>query len=196
MIAYLQGKITHKTPALVYVDIGGIAYEAHISLNTFAKLENLESIKLITHLHVKEDSHTLYGFHDEAERDVFKLLISVSGIGPNTARVILSYMDVKEVQLAILNENVAAFKKVKGVGPKTAKLIILDLKEKIAKLSLGDPLEMPQEQYGIKEEALAALMALGFQKKAVEKQLDQVIVAQPQLNQVEQLLKEVLRQLS
>lgn len=196
MIAYLQGKITHKSPALIYVDIGGIAYEAHISLNTFSKLEEIEEVKLITYLHVKEDSQTIYGFFDEAEKQVFKLLISVSGIGPNTARVVLSYMTVKEVQQSILNENVAAFKKVKGVGPKTAKLIILDLKEKIAKLSLGDQLEMPQTQPGIQDEALAALMALGFQKKSVEKQLEKVIVAQPQMNQVEQLIKEVLRQLS
>lgn len=196
MIAYLQGKLTHKTPALVHIEVGGVGYEAHISLNTFSELENKDTVKLITYLHVKEDSHTLYGFMDEAEKTVFKLLISISGIGPNTARVTLSYMSVKEVQSAILNENVSAFKKVKGVGPKTAKLIILELKDKIAKITTGDTVILLDQETGIKEEALAALLALGFQKKSIEAHLDKIIATQPEINQVETVIKAVLRKFS
>lgn len=196
MIAYLEGKITQKNPTSIYMDIGGIAYELNISLNTFSQIEELEQAKLFTHLHVKEDSHTLFGFFEEAEKEVFKLLVSVSGIGPNTARVILSYMTVSEVKSAILNENVAAFKKVKGVGPKTAKLIILDLKTKIAKTTLESTPIIGNNRSGIREEVAAALMALGFQKNKIDKQIDKILTEQTELTQVEAIIKAVLRQMS
>jgi len=196
MIAYLEGKLTSKSATQVHLDVGGLAYEVNISLNTYSYIEEKEEVKLFTYLHVKEDSHTLYGFLDESEKQMFKLLISVSGIGPNTARVILSYMNVKEVQSAILNDNVAAFKKVKGVGPKTAKLIILDLKEKVAKTALSNDVSLVFKENNLKEEALAAFAALGFQKTKVEKLIDKILVDQPQLNQVESIIKAILRQMS
>lgn len=196
MIAYLKGKIDQMNPASVYLDVGGIAYEVNISLHTFSELEDKKEIKLFTHLHVKEDSHTLYGFFHESEKVLFKQLISVSGIGPNTARMILSYMTVPEVQSAILSENVPAFKKVKGVGPKTAKLIILDLKNKVAKTSSETALPFDNSVSKIREEAIAALIALGFGKTTIEKQIDKILKEQPELTQVEEIIKSVLRQMS
>lgn len=196
MIAYVDGVISYKSPTQIYVDIGGLAYDVQISLNTFAQIENLEKVKLFTHQIVREDAHTLYGFFSIDEKDLFGKLISVSGIGPNTARVILSYMTPPDVKKAILSDNVVAFKKVKGVGPKTAQRLILDLKDKIAKE--GFEIETTTQSFdsSIKEEAISALMALGFQKNMVGKQIDKVLSSNPDINQVESLIKAVLRQLS
>ena len=198
MIAYIEGKIQYKSPTHVYIDIGGIAYDIQISLNTYAQLEALESTKLFTHLIVREDAHTLYGFMDTNERDLFVHLISVSGIGPNTARVILSYMSPRETVNAIVQGNVVAFKKVKGVGPKTAQRIILDLKDKLAKLGMvdEDALLVEEANSSVKEEALSALMALGFQKNMIMKQIEKVCKDKPDISQVEELIKLVLKQLS
>ena len=196
MIAYLQGNITHKSPTNIYIDIGGIAYDIQISLNTYSQIESLESVKLFTHLIVREDAHHLYGFFEEEERVLFIKLISVSGIGPNTARVILSYMTPSETQSAILTDNVVAFKKVKGVGPKTAQRIILDLKDKIAKDSLSVSNSAIYTTPSIREEAISALVALGFLKTQVNKAVDDVLSREPEINQVEALIKSVLRQLS
>ena len=198
MIAYIEGKIQYKSPTHVYIDIGGIAYDIQISLNTYAQLEALESTKLFTHLIVREDAHTLYGFMDTNERDLFVHLISVSGIGPNTARVILSYMSPRETVNAIVQGNVVAFKKVKGVGPKTAQRIILDLKDKLAKLGMVDEetLLVEEANSSVKEEALSALMALGFQKNMIMKQIEKVCKDKPEISQVEELIKLVLKQLS
>ncbi len=129
MISYIKGAITLKTPTYVVVETGGVGYHINISLQTYSKIEKLESVKLLTHLQVKEDSHTLFGFAEPGERDMFTKLISVQGIGTNTARLILSGLSTDEVKSAIVGENVTAFKKVKGVGPKTAKRLILDLKD-------------------------------------------------------------------
>ena len=134
MIAYLEGKLTYKSPTCVYLDIGGKAYDVQISLNTYAVIEQMDQVKLYTQLIVREDAHTLFGFVKEDERDLFNQLISVSGVGPNTARMILSYMTAAETAQAILHDDVVAFKKVKGVGPKTAKRIILDLKDKMSSM--------------------------------------------------------------
>jgi len=196
MIAYLKGDIAQKTPTNIYLDIGGIAYDVQISLNTFAALEELDKVKLYTHLIIRDDHHALYGFYTEAEKALFVKLLSVSGVGPNTGRVILSYMNPKEVKSAILTDNIAAFKKVKGVGPKTAQRIILDLKDKIAKEApdLGKTEKLTSEP--IREEAIAALVALGFQKTMVSKQVDKVLSQEQEIDQVEALIKSVLRQLS
>ena len=195
MIAYLEGKITYKTPTNIYLDIGGIAYDVQISLNTFAAVEELGEAKLYTHLIVRDDHHALYGFFTTTEKVLFIKLLSVSGVGPNTARVILSYMSPDETKSAILSDNVAAFKKVKGVGPKTAQRIILDLKDKIAKEApdLGETTNLTAEP--IREEAIAALVGLGFQKSMVTKQVDKVLSQEKDVNQVETLIKSVLRQL-
>ena len=196
MIAYLEGPIAHRSAAHVYIDIGGIAYDVQISLNTYGKLETLEKVKLFTHLIVREDAQQLYGFFDEDERDLFVKLISVSGVGPNTARVILSYMTPSETRSAILTDNVPAFKKVKGVGPKTAKRIILDLRDKIT-LDPGVELQPVNiSESPIRQEALSALVALGFQKSQVNKALDKVLSRETGIDQVETLIKSVLRQLS
>lgn len=196
MIAYLSGKLTHISPTNVYLDIGGIAYDVQISMNTFEVLKGKEEIKLYTHLIVREDAHSLYGFHNQEEKDLFVKLISVSGIGPNTGRVILSFMTPSDVRSAILSDNVVAFKKVKGVGPKTAQRIILDLKDKIAKEGLAVEGISNNPSNAIREEAVSALVALGFQKSQVNKLVDKVLSSNSAIDQVETLIKSVLRQLS
>lgn len=196
MIAYLEGKINYKAPTNIFLDIGGIAYDVQISLNTFAEIEKLENVKLFTQLIVREDAHSIYGFFTIEEKDLFVKLISVSGIGPNTARVILSYMTPNETKSAILRDNVTAFKKVKGVGPKTAQRIILDLKDKIAKEGLELEAIKVSPDSAIRGEALSALQSLGFNKNVVSKSLDKVLKEDPSISQVENLVKAVLRQLS
>ena len=195
MIAYLKGKLTHKTPTFVYVDCNGVGYHVNISLNTYSKLETMEDIKLLTYMHTNDDGQTLYGFMDNEERAIFVLLISVSGVGPNTGRVILSYMSTDEVKSAIVHENVGALNKVKGIGPKTAKRLILDLKDKILKVSGDQPMLVASENNTVKNEALSALVALGFPKNTVEKQLKSIIAANPSIDQVEDLIKMVLKQM-
>lgn len=196
MIAYLEGKLTYKSPTLVHLDIGGMAYEVNISLNTYASIEQLDKTKLYTHLIIRENEHSMYGFHTADEKKLFSMLLSVKGIGPNTARVILSYMTPTETRSAILHDNIAAFKKVKGVGPKSAQQIILDLKNKIAKESLDGeniPISVPS---AIREEAISALLALGFPRSQVGKMVDGVLSKDSSIDQVEILIKTVLRQLS
>lgn len=196
MIAYLEGNITYKDPTHIFLDIGGIAYDVQISLNTYGFLEKLDKVKIFTHLIVREDSHTLYGFSELVEKDLFIKLVSVSGIGPNTARVILSYMTPKEAASAIMTENVAAFKKVKGVGPKTAQRIILDLKDKMHKAAMESGSVEILTSPSIRDEAISALVALGFQKNKIINQVDKVLTQEPGLDQVEALIKSTLRQLS
>jgi len=197
MIAYLEGKLTKKTPTALIVDVNGVGYDVNISLNTFAQVENLEQARILTHMIVKEDSNTLYGFLQEAEKLLFGLLLSVKGVGGNTARVILSYMTPEEVKTAILQDNIPAFNKVKGVGPKTAKQIMLDLKDKVAKiedtvvgLSVGSP------KSDLRAEVLEALKALGFQKNRIEGKINAAIASNPDQLSVESIIKEVLKQLS
>ncbi len=196
MISYIKGAITLKSPTYVVVEAGGIGYQINISLNTYAQIEKLETVKILTHLHVKEDSHTLYGFVEEAERSLFILLLSVSGIGPNTARILLSSMTAQEARAAIISENVLAFNKVKGIGPKTAKRIILDLKDKILKDSGDSPIALSVQDNTIRDEALSALVALGFSKIHVQKALNKILSGQTNVESVEGLIKLSLKQLS
>jgi Holliday junction DNA helicase RuvA len=196
MISYVTGAITFKSPTYIVVEAGGIGYQINISLNTFAQIEKLESVKILTHLHVKEDSHTLYGFAEEAERNLFILLLSVSGIGPNTARILLSSMTAQEARAAIISENVLAFNKVKGIGPKTAKRIILDLKDKIIKDSGDGPIALNIQDNTIRDEALSALVALGFARVQVQKVLNKILSGQSNIAGVEELIKMSLKQLS
>lgn len=194
MISYIKGLIALKTPTYVVVETAGVGYHINISLHTYSKIEKLENVKLLTHLQVREDSHTLYGFADDTERDMFVKLISVSGIGTNTARVLLSSMPPDEVRAAIVGEDVSAFKKVKGVGPKTAKRIILDLKDKVLKDSGDAPLTLISVNNTVRDEALQALVALGFNKIMVQKTLNKITKAQPELTNVEELIKIALKQ--
>jgi len=197
LIAYLQGTITHKTPAFIYVDCNGVGYHVNISLNTYSKLEKLEKIRIYTHLNIKEDEHSLYGFFDDEERTLFILLISVSGVGVNTARVILSYMTPDEVRTAIIHENAVALGRVKGIGPKTAKRIILDLKDKVMKESGHEPMTVSSSNNNtLRQEAISALVALGFPKAIVEKQIKISLEKQPDIQQVEELIKLVLKQMN
>jgi holliday junction DNA helicase RuvA len=197
LIAYLSGNITHKTPTFIYVECGGVGYHVNISLYTYSKLENLDKIKIFTYLNVKEDEQSLYGFFDDDERSLFVLLISVSGVGVNTARVILSYMSPDEVKSAIMFENELAISKVKGIGPKTAKRIILDLKDKVIKKTGQDQVVLfTAESNTIKNEALSALTTLGFARAVVEKTIKSVLDKNPNIESVEDLIKMVLKQMS
>lgn len=196
MIAHIKGNITYKSPTYIIVETGGVGYHINISLHTYAKVEKLESLKILTHLQVKEDSHTLYGFADEAERSLFVLLISVQGIGPNTARIVLSSMTPEEVRGALIGEDVGAFKKVKGIGPKTAKRIILDLKDKVLKDSGSELPLVSIKDNTSREEALSALVALGFSRIQVQKVLNRILKEQPATGSVEELIKLALKQLS
>jgi len=197
LIAYIKGEITYKKPTYIHIETNGIGYHVNISLNTYSKLENLDRVKLYTHLQVKEDSHTLYGFVAESERDIFRMLISVSGIGTNTARIILSSMSANDVCNSIVNDDVARFSSVKGIGPKTAQRVILDLKDKVLKTTDSFESKFKNNKgSSIRQEAISALNALGFQKSAILKKIDLVLSKNPQINQVEELLKLVLKQLS
>lgn len=200
MIHHIKGLITLKTPTYIVVETAGVGYQINISLHTYAQIEKLETVKLLTHLHIKEDSHTLYGFADDRERVFFTYLISVSGIGPNTAQVLLSSLNPEDVEQAILSEDVATFNKVKGIGPKTAKRIILDLKDKILKEGVKVSGQINTLDNTIQEEALSALLALGFNRGQVQKILKQILQAQKSsdspIKNVEELIKKALKQLS
>ena len=170
MFAYLKGAFTHKTPTSLIIDVGGVGYEVHISLNTYGKIESRNDGLLWVQFIVREDSQTLYGFAEPAEKELFNNLISVSGIGPNTARLILSGMTPDVVNQAILNEDVAAFKRVKGVGPKTAKRLIVELKDKIEQIHGMEGVVIPAGSSNTtRQEALSALIALGFQRAQIQK---------------------------
>lgn len=195
MITYLRGNITQKTPTYIVIEAAGVGYLVHISLHTFSQIEKKEEVKILTHLNIKEDSHSLYGFAEETERSLFRHLISVSGIGPNTAQIMLSSLNPDELRSAIIGEQEQVFRAVKGIGPKMAKRIILDLKDKLVKDSGDLPLTFPSQNNTIREEALSALVALGFQKIAVQKALNQLLKDQS-IQSVEQLIKLALRELS
>jgi len=195
MITYLRGDITQRTPTYIIVDVNGVGYLVHISLNTYSQIEKKDEVKILTHLNIKEDSHTLYGFADETERSLFRHLISVSGVGPTTAQIVLSSLSAEELRAAIIGEQEQVFRAVKGIGPKMAKRIILDLKDKLVKDSGDLPLTFPSQNNTIREEALSALVALGFQKIAVQKALNHLLKDQA-IQSVEQLIKLALRELS
>ncbi len=196
MIAYIKGTITYKNPTYILVETAGVGYHINISLHTYSRIEKEEQIKILTYLHITENSHTLYGFSEAIERNLFVHLISVSGIGPNSARIILSGMDPEEARAAIISENVSAFQKVKGIGPKTAKRVILDLKDKLIKESGDEPINVNARGNTYRDEALSALVALGFNSSRVQKALNQVLVQNPDTGTVEKLIKLALKLLS
>jgi Holliday junction DNA helicase RuvA len=197
MIDFIKGIIAFKNPAYLVIETaGGVGYRVNISLNTYAKIESAEKVQLLTYLQVREDAHVLFGFADEAERVLFSQLISVSGVGPATAQVLLSGMNPDEVRSAILSENEVAFSRVKGIGPKTAKRIILDLKDKIKKEGGDTPLNLAVQGNTLREEALSALVSLGFVRMNVQKVLNKILQEQPDTKTVEELIKLALKQLS
>ncbi len=196
MITYLKGRLVEKTPTYLVVETaGGVAYMVHISLNTYDKVLALEEAKIYTHYVIKEDAHALYGFFDEQERSVFRLLITVNGIGPNTARVILSSMGVEQTVGAIAAGNDAAFKSVKGIGAKTAQRLIIDLKDKIGKESVQNIDKITISYNNNRNEALSSLVSLGFVKKAVETTLDKIIKSEQGELSTEDLIKKALKML-
>ncbi|OMP31363.1 MULTISPECIES: Holliday junction branch migration protein RuvA [Mangrovimonas] len=193
MITHIQGKLVEKNPTDVTIDCNGVGYLLHISLHTYSKIPDQENLKLYTHLQVREDAHTLYGFSSISEREIFRLLISVSGIGANTARTMLSSLTPKQVREGIATGDVALIQSIKGIGAKTAQRVILDLKDKILKVYDIDELSAPQSNTN-KDEALSALEVLGFNKKQAEKVVDKIISDQPDAS-VESLIKEALKKL-
>ncbi len=194
MYAYISGKLTHKSPTLVVLENQGIGYELHISLHTYSTIQSAQDCLLHTYLHVKEDAHTLYGFAEPQEKELFIHLIGVSGIGPNTARMILSSMAPGELVAAIRTENEVAITRIKGVGPKSAKRLILELKDKLGKTAIADTLPIASGN-SAREEALSALVMLGFARPAAEKALVKAIQTTPDANSVEALVKISLKNL-
>ena len=194
MITQLQGKLVEKNPTNVVIDCQGVGYFVNISLNTYAALPEGEAIKLYTYLQIKEDTHTLYGFLTKAEREVFVLLISVSGVGAGTARTMLSSLTAAQVRNAIVNGEVATIQSVKGIGAKTAQRVVLDLKDKMLKLQ--DFADAPISAVSThKEEALSALEVLGFVRKQAEKVVDKIVQAAPDSLSVEDIIKQALKSL-
>ena len=194
MITQLQGKLVEKNPTNVVIDCNGVGYFVNISLNTYAALPEGEAIKLYTYLQIKEDAHTLYGFLTKAEREVFVLLISVSGVGAGTARTMLSSLTAAQVRNAIVNGEIATIQSVKGIGAKTAQRVVLDLKDKMLKQQ--DFADTPISAVSThKEEALAALEVLGFVRKQAEKVVDKIVQAAPESLSVEDIIKQALKSL-
>ncbi|MFI5171926.1 MAG: Holliday junction branch migration protein RuvA [Chitinophagales bacterium] len=195
MIAYLSGEFKVKNPTYIIVECNGVGYQVNISLNTYSKVHTLEKGKLHTYLHVREDAQILYGFAEESEKNLFIHLLSVQGVGPNTARMILSSMSAQDLEEAIASENDKLIQTIKGVGPKTAKRLVLDLKDKI-----GKGLSLPENSFGyahntIRDEALSALAMLGFSRQQCEKAIGIVIKQNPEINNVETLIKSALKNL-
>lgn len=193
MITHLRGKLVEKNPTYVVVECNGVGYLAHISLNTFSKLPEDEAVFLYTYLSIKEDSNTLYGFASKIEREIFKLLISVSGVGPSIARTMSSSMTTEEIQHAIASSDVEKIQSVKGIGAKTAQRVIIDLKDKIIKTYGIDEISVSQSNT-TKDEALSALEVLGFTNKQSERVLDRVLKEDATVS-VENLIKQALKNL-
>jgi Holliday junction DNA helicase RuvA len=197
MYAYLKGEITFRSPAFITLEVNGIGFHVNIPLSTYTALQGQERATVYTHLIVKEDSHTLFGFATQVERSMFVNLIGVTGVGATTAQLILSSMTVDEVRAAVIGEQAHVLQRVKGIGAKTAKQIILDLKSKLTREAPDTPVLLPgMVDDTVREEALSALMALGFNRIAVQKALNSVMREQPNVGKVEDLIKLALKALA
>ena len=198
MIDYIKGEITELSPAYAVIEANGVGYMLNISLATYTELNGCKNTKLFVYEAIREDAYSLFGFLSREERQVFMLLISVSGVGANTARVILSSLTASELKSAIMSGNVAALKSVKGIGAKTAERIIIDIKDKIMKVELGQALSDSTHNAVINntiaEEAIAALVMLGFQQVAATKVVQKIVEINPELR-VEQIIKQGLKML-
>ena len=193
MITQIIGRLVEKTPTQVVIDCNGVGYAVNISLHTFSQINDNENIKLYTHLQVREDSHTLFGFNTTIERSVFLLLISVSGIGSSTARMMLSSLEPLQIQRAIISDDLNTIKSVKGIGLKTAQRVLIELKDKMLNLQIEGEIQ----NFGnntIKDEALSALEVLGYSRRQSERVIDSVIQSAPD-SSVEELIKESLNKL-
>ena len=195
MIAYIKGKLAHKDPTFVILDINGVGYFIKISLNTFGKIKDLSEVKLHTHQVIKEDSHSLYGFFDELEKELFVHLISVSGIGPSTAIMLTSSLSVDEIKKAIVNGDVATIQRIKGIGNKTAQRVIIELKDKLVKegVEIQSGVLVSEGYNTLRNEALTALITLGISKNIAEKSLDSILKNNSNNITLEELIKEALK---
>lgn len=194
MIAYLKGKLTHKEPTHVLIEVNGVGYHVHISLNTYSEIKDREDIRLSTYMQVREDAHVLFGFSSESERSMFQNLISVNGVGPSTALVVLSYLPTAELKSAIVREDAAALQAVKGIGGKTAQRLILELKDKIKKEGVDENASATPVYNKMRQEALSALMTLGITKLAAEKSIDTILKKSGSNNPtLEELVKQALK---
>ena len=193
MFEYIKGAVATLKPSHIILEANSVGYFIHISLNTYTQLSGRESVKLFIHQVIREDAHLLYGFSTETERELFRMLISVSGIGSNTAIMMFSSLSPEEIRSAIISENVNLLKSVKGIGIKTAQRVILDLKDKVVKSPIGEQIVNTADNT-LRNEALSALVMLGFIKKQAEKELDKILAAQPNLS-VENVIKLALKSL-
>ena len=193
MITHIQGKLVEKNPTDVVIDCNGVGYVLNISLHTYSQIPDEEHLKLFTHLQIKEDAHTLYGFSSIAERNIFRLLISVSGIGASIARTMLSSLTPKQVIEGIASNDIALIQGIKGIGAKTAQRVIIDLKDKVLKIYDIDEVSVSKGNTS-KDEALSALEVLGFVRKQAERVVDKIVIAQPDAN-VETIIKQALKNL-
>jgi len=193
MIAHIQGKLVEKTPTDVVIDCGGVGYHINISLHTYSLLPTSEHLKLFTHLLIREDAHTLYGFVEKSERELFKMLLSVSGIGASIARTMLSSIEPKQIIQAIAVGDVITIQSIKGIGAKTAQRVILDLKDKVLKIYNLDEISLTQNNTN-RDEALSALEVLGFVRKTSERVVDKVISQNPDAT-IETIIKQALKNL-
>ncbi len=196
MIAFIRGKLVQCQPAYAVVETAGVGYLLHISLATYSKIQDLQEVFILTHQIIKEDGHYLYGFAEEEEKLLFVQLISVNGVGPNTARVILSSLEPAEIKSAILQGNDLLFRKVKGVGPKTAQRIIIDLRDKVGKDAGNEVITISGSRLGIKSEAMSALLALGFARNSSEQVLKGIADKEVEELTLEELIKYCLKKLS
>ena len=193
MITYIKGRLIEKTPTKIVVESNGIGYEINISLNTYERIPDEENIKIYTYLQRKEDADILFGFSEESERGIFQQLISISGIGPSTARTILSSISPKEIQDAVWSEDVERIKSIKGIGLKTAQRLIIELKDKVELFDKKD-LDLSGESYDIKKEALLALSVLGFNKSKSEKIVSKIYFENKEI-ELQELIKQSLNKL-
>ena len=193
MIAHLQGKLVEKNPTEVIIDCNGVGYHINISLHTYSLLPSSDAIKLFTYLQIKEDSHTLFGFVEKSEREIFKMLLSVSGIGASIARTMLSSLEPKQIIQAIASGDLVTIQSIKGIGSKTAQRVLLDLKDKVLKLYDLDEVSMIQNNTN-KDEALSALEVLGFVRKSSERVVEKIVKENPEAT-VEKIIKLALKNL-
>lgn len=191
MIAYLKGDFVYKSPAMVQVEVNGVGYEVQISLNTFSRIQNLEKGALHTSLLIREDAHTLFGFFEIQEKEMFQLLIGVSGIGASTARVMLSYLKPEEIAQAIARGDTKTLEAIKGIGKKTAERMVLELRDKLAKQGVETNIS-PLKNNTLQQDALNALTALGINRQAAVQALEKTLALNPNLS-VEELIKKALR---
>jgi len=192
MIAYLRGSFAYKSPALVHMEVAGVGYELQISLNTFSRIENQDNGVLLTYLHIREDAHILYGFFDKAEKDLFIQLISISGVGASTARMMLSSMKPEEITRAILQGNARQLESIKGIGKKSAERIILELRDKIGKNAAETNISTLINNT-LEQDALNALITLGIARPAAEQAIKKVINEVSGTDKVEDIIKKALK---